>query len=678
MRNLLRKIDTLFSSPRAIPWAFLVVAFIVYGLFAWLQGFYWDDLPISWIRYQLGAEAMKVYFATSRPVWAMLYQVTTEFIPQVPVYWQYFAIACRWLSVLLLWTVVLEVWRGRRQMALTVGFLFLLYPALDLHWAAFLSSHFYIVLCFFLLSYLLMLWAFRMPNRFILLTVLALVFSLLNLWMMEYFYFLELIRPFIIFYVFSQTQQGQSFKQIAQRTFRYWLPYLIAFLANVFYRTFVFTNISYKNVLLSNLRSEPVDTLVELVKVVLSDLWLVGVQTWGAIFRFPSPVTDGRRISMLYVFTVVVIGVLSFVLLRAARDNNGGSSRFTAYWAIGIGIIAMLLAGVPFWLASLDVNLSFPSNRFAISFMLGACLFLAGVLEFVPTRYRVLLATLVIALAAGKQVMVGNEFRKAWEMQKDLFWQMYWRMPGLKPDTLVLMNEGLNYYADNSLGATLNWIYAPDLSGEDIPYALFYPRSRLGGSLPELEAGLPIRFPYEAGKFNGNTSDAIAFYFSPSACLRLLDPVIDADNYYVSERSLMREAVMLSNADRILREPSAVMPDIYGPEPEHRWCYYFEKAELARQFGDWETVTRLGDDAFSVGDYPNTPIERYVFIEGYAHLGQWERAIELSNVSYQVSKEFVRPSLCRLWERIETETTGGAERSEALSEVKSMYACTSE
>jgi hypothetical protein len=675
MKTFLRKIQSLLSSPRATPWAFLVVALLVYGSFAWLQGFYWDDLPISWIRYQLGAEAMKVYFATSRPVWAMLYQITTGFIPQVPVYWQYFAIICRWLSVLLVWAVATEIWRGRKQMALTIAFLFLLYPALDLHWAAFLSSHFYIVLCFFLLSYLFMLWAFRMPQRFIPLTILALVFSLLNLWMMEYFYFLELIRPFIIYYVLSQSPQGQPLDKIAQRIFLRWLPYLLAFLANVFYRAFVFTNVSYQNVLLSDLRTEPVRTLIQLVKVVLSDLWLMAVGTWGTIFKLPSPVTDGLRISILFVFTAVIVGALAFIFLRAAHDYDEKTNRSVANWAMGIGVIAMLLAGIPFWIASLDVNLTFPANRFAISFMLGACLFLTGVLEFIPSRYRVLLATLLIALAAGKQVMVGNDFRKDWEAQENLFWQMTWRAPGLKPDTLVLMNEELIYYADNSLSASLNWIYAPNLTGGQIPYVLLYPTNRLGGSLRELKPGVPVRYSYEAGKFNGNTSDAVAFYYNPPACLRLLDPVLDVDNRFISEESLMRQASALSNADRILAQQEAVMPAIYSPEPVHGWCYYFEKADLARQLRDWEEVVRLGDKAFKLDDYPNNPIERFVFVEGYAHVGQWERAIEISNVSYKVSKDFVGPLLCQLWERIETETTGGLERSEALSKAQSMFVC---
>jgi hypothetical protein len=87
-------------------------------------------------------------------------------------------------------------------------------------------------------------------------------------------------------------------------------------------------------------------------------------------------------------------------------------------------------------------------------------------------------------------------------------------------------------------------------------------------------------------------------------------------------------------------------------------------------------VAKLGDQAFKLDDSPNNPIERFVFIEGYAHVGEWERAIELSKVSYKVSKEFVGPVLCRLWEQIGAETASSEARSAALSKVESMFACT--
>jgi hypothetical protein len=307
--------------------------------------------------------------------------------------------------------------------------------------------------------------------------------------------------------------------------------------------------------------------------------------------------------------------------------------------------------------------------------MFGSCFLLLGLIDLLPARVRYLAAILFVALSAGRQFVWSIDYLRDWQSQKDLFWQMTWRAPGIKPGTLILTNEKLSFNADNSISAPLNWIYSPRITNGQLPYLLFYPTNRLGASLPELKPDIPIHFSYIVADFNGNTSDALAFYYNPPACLRLLDPVLDSDNRFISEESLMREASALSNADRIIAAQEAVMPAIYGPEPEHGWCYYFEKADLTRQFGDWETVARLGDEAFSLNDYPNNPLERFVFIEGYAHVGKWDRALELSNVSYGVSKDFVGPMLCRLWERIETETTDGVGRSEALSKAGNLFAC---
>jgi hypothetical protein len=256
-----------------------------------------------------------------------------------------------------------------------------------------------------------------------------------------------------------------------------------------------------------------------------------------------------------------------------------------------------------------------------------------------------------------------------------MFWQMFWRVPGLQPHTLVLMNEDLLFYADNSIGAPLNWIYTHGARSNQIDYMLFYPTNRLDKSLSALQKDIPIHYDYIAGPFDGNTSQALAFYYDPPACLRLLEPDLDSNNRFILEDSLMREASALSNPDVILQKSDAQMPSVYRPEPVHGWCYYFESADLARQFKDWNEVVSLGEEALKVGDYPNNPVERFVFIEGYAHVGDWDKALKLSKESYKVSKEYVGPLLCRLWERIETEITDGPGRSEAISTAKDAFSC---
>jgi protein involved in temperature-dependent protein secretion len=70
----------------------------------------------------------------------------------------------------------------------------------------------------------------------------------------------------------------------------------------------------------------------------------------------------------------------------------------------------------------------------------------------------------------------------------------------------------------------------------------------------------------------------------------------------------------------------------------------------------------LADRALKLDDYPNDPLERFVFVEGYAHAGEWEKALEQAQISYQVSKSFVGPLLCRLWERIEREVPASSQK----------------
>ena len=136
----------------------------------------------------------------------------------------------------------------------------------------------------------------------------------------------------------------------------------------------------------------------------------------------------------------------------------------------------------------------------------------------------------------------------------------------------------------------------------------------------------------------------------------------------------MRFSARISSPELILKEPRAKMPEVYGPEPEHGFCYYFEKADLARQFKDWGAVVKSAEIALSL-EHPYEPAEQLVFIEGYAHVGAWDRAVELSERANGFSEEWVGPMLCRLWKRIGTETTEGVERSEALGKIQKLIAC---
>src|SRR5215208_697556 len=641
----------------------LFVAILAYGLLAPQLGFYWDDMPMSWIRYELGPEALTRYFSTNRPVWGLLYQLTRRLLPQVPAYWQMFALIWRWLGAVAVWAIVRELWKDKPRFALSVALLFLLYPGFNQQWGSYLYSHFFIVIFFYFFSIYLALKRKTIP---------ALLFSALNLWMMEYFFPLEFAR--VGFLWTSLREEYPSPHDRVRPTLKLWAPYLALFLLAVLSRLFIFNNQVYGFGLMAQLKSAPLATLFLLIQNAVTSLWIVLGAAWVQTFTAINPAVHGVRTIALYVvITLTVFGMALFFLFKQRADMT---NRNDSFYAIGLGLFLLPFAGAPFWLTGLTISLSHPASRFTLPFAFAVCLILAGLLDFIksPQVHYGLLAVL-IGLAAGSQFLWSTDYLRDWQAQKNLFWQMTWRAPGLKPDTLVLMNEELAFYADNSISAPLNWIYAPDNRSDQIDYVLFYPTNRLDHSLPALKKDLPIQYDYIAGRFTGNTSQVVAFYYDPPACLRLLEPDIDPNNHFLLEDSHMREASALSNRDQILDSATAVMPAIYYPEPAHGWCYYFEKADLARQFGDWKEVAKLGDTALTLEDHPNNPVERFVFIEGYARAGEWDRALKLSKESYKVSKEYVGPLLCQLWRRMETGIPDSPEKPGALSEVKTIFSC---
>ena len=652
----------------------LVVAVLAYGLLLPQMGFYWDELPMSWIRYELGADAMTKYFSTNRPIWGLLYQATTSVLPQIPIYWEVFALLLRWISAVLVWLIAANLWPRHREFALITGLLFLLYPGFNQQWTSYLYSHFFIVLCFLLLSFLCSMWAMRKQTWRLPLSLGGLVLSALNLWMMEYFYVLEFLRPLLMLRQAWLMHPGAPIGRTIRRAIAAWAPYAVVFAANVLWRLLVFNNQIYQASLPGAAENNPVAALIAVLRTLALQLYRTSVSAWGRIFGFPSAVEQGPRTVVLYIAvclaTTVVLG-LYYALNRQRPPTPRGE-----WWPVGIGVAAMLLAGGPFLLTGLEVTTAYPANRFTLPFMLGVSLVLAGLLAFAPTRIRMILAIGLVGLAAGRQTLWAEDYRHDWATHRSMFWQMLWRAPGMVPNTTVLLNEGaLPYYADNSLTGALNWIYDPTNRSPALDYVLFYPTSRVGGSLPGLIPSQPITYDFISEVFSGNTSQVAAFYFQPPGCLRLMDPLVDPANHLIPEGTMLREAAALSSDAWLLPDDGARMPAIYGPEPVHGWCYYFERAGLAAQRGDWPAAARLGDEAFRLEDHPNDPVERFVFIEGYAHVGDWVKARELSMAAYRVSKEYMAPMLCSLWSRIADETPSSLEQSEVVVSMQVEFSC---
>ncbi len=299
----------------------------------------------------------------------------------------------------------------------------------------------------------------------------------------------------------------------------------------------------------------------------------------------------------------------------------------------------------------------------------------------IPRWVRVIPLSLALAMCVGYQYQQAVVYIRDWNVQQRLFWQLSWRMPGLRPGTLLLSNElPVRHYSDNSLTAALNWVFNPENKTQQMGYALFYPTVRMGNTLPALEPGLPVALDYLTANFQGNTSQAVAFYYNPPGCARVLDPVVERDNYTLP--LYLRRAMTLSTTEPILPDGSPEIPPgspelppvLFGKGNQESWCYYFERADLARQQKDWARAVELSEQGLATGDYPNDPTERFPAIEGYAHVGDWENALEQSRLAAGVAPVY-EIVVCRLWERIRQEAEPGPALDEAVQTIWADYRC---
>ena len=119
---------------------------------------------------------------------------------------------------------------------------------------------------------------------------------------------------------------------------------------------------------------------------------------------------------------------------------------------------------------------------------------------------------------------------------------------------------------------------------------------------------------------------------------------------------------------------------MFGEEPAHSaWCYYFEKADLAKQYGDWQQVAALGDQARAEGYSPrrsssDAPQEWRPFIEGYATLGRWQDAMDLSVQAGERDAD-AKTSMCTLWGSLQKALPAGVERDQAAAQVMAELGC---
>jgi len=96
------------------------------------------------------------------------------------------------------------------------------------------------------------------------------------------------------------------------------------------------------------------------------------------------------------------------------------------------------------------------------------------------------------------------------------------------------------------------------------------------------------------------------------------------------EDSRIRSVAPYSSLDLVIADATPKVPpaDVFGREPQHDWCYYYQKIDLARQTENWNLALDFVEEAMDLGVEPADRSEWLPVVETYVNAGELEKATQ--------------------------------------------------
>ncbi|HWR67130.1 MAG TPA: hypothetical protein VN364_13515, partial [Bellilinea sp.] len=366
--------------------------------------------------------------------------------------------------------------------------------------------------------------------------------------------------------------------------------------------------------------------------------------------------------------------VALWLILQKEKPFVAAKANFYLHAAI-IGIAGMILGGLPVWSTDRSALEGKWSERFTLAPMIGAVFLIVVLLDWFidDRRKKSIILSIILGLSIAFQMQVTHRFANDWKIQRDYYWQIAWRIPAVKPGTGFLSaNVPSTNSSHNSAAFALDILYGGDVLSPTVPVWYLRPFD-IAEVMDSTMTDQPVQYTLRNVVFEGSSSNLLGILNRPSSgCILIMDkayignPLFDPIN---------QDILRLSNLEQIDINAQSIDPDkqIFGKEPEYQWCYYFQKADLARQKKDWNEITRLMDQAFSAGLDARYSTEYLPLLEAQYNLSDWSGYLETSQKMLTRNTGFEN-FVCTQWERIE-DAAATTPPAELASELQAILDC---
>jgi hypothetical protein len=625
---------------------------LTYGLEIPKLGFYYDDWYLLWSGQSRGAASLVSLFSTDRPFMGVVYSVIYRFLGDTIINWHLYALLWRFIGGLAFFWILRLIWPNQKYLTTLMTVLFMVYPGfLSQPNAGTKQNHLY-GFGTALLSIAFMLQAIKTGNMAwkIVCSLLSVVLAVNYLFVYEYMIGLEGMRLILLGLILYQ-MGNTKFIPLAKETSKRWWPYVLVAAGFLYWRLFIFVgtrNATDVSKLTGNYLNDMRHMVIRLVLETGKDFLGTSMFAW---FVHPYQLLSEALYSNLGVALLTAGVVIALVLLYLflikrwwGVDYDQEEKPNPIKEFIWLGAIIIVCAIVPVIVSGRNVDLADAYKSYGLHPIGGVVLFVTGIVLLLPPKSRQWALIALIGISVTTQVLNADYWEKLWVYERGTWWQLSWRAPDIKDDSMVMayFPPGYRLQQDYETWGPVNLIYRPGAATTPAIQA-----EVLNGDTAYDILKRDVRFNHDRDigiRRDFNNLLLISFP-SPSSCMHVIDGSLPV--YSESETLLIQQVGGYSHVDRIVPSGTAPIPpaQIFGSEPAHDWCYYYQKASLARQMGDWREVGRLYDQVLDLNLEAGDASELIPFFEGLVNLGRYDDAKALYQKEIK-GREKLRFPLC--------------------------------
>jgi hypothetical protein len=618
----------------------ILVSGLAYLPFIGQFGYFNDDWYLMYAAGAKGAFVFKDIFSIDRPLRALVMVPAYFIFGENPFGFNLSAYGFRVLSALGFLWLLRTLWPRQRTAGMLMALLFLIYPGFLSQFNGIDYQSQMVSLAAAVFSLALTVKAIQADGLAvkIILFFISGVLSWLYIGLVEYFIGFEIIRLACVFLLVSREHTTPG-KKIIQAV-RQWLPSLILLLPFLVWRLYFFesersaTDIGLQ---LDRVVQSPLTTSLRWLTTLLSDSLDVVVLAWGQpLSSLLSWISTRNQLLLGLGLSTVSIVIFLFVLrqLEGPEGSETSNWRSEAFWFGAVGVIGGLF---PIVLVNRYVDFG-SYSRYTLVSSAGAVILLVSLVFSLQKQAlrNIILAGFVLVASfthfanSQKAVQINNATRDFW-------WQIYWRAPQISPHTTLIANYAVGATEeDYFVWGPANMIYYPDGTKEKYVQPGVYAAVLNRDTVTKVLVGKGQEFDNRRTIRTYKNYRRLLVLTQPTvnSCVHVIDGT--QPEYSTQENASIQIIGQNSDLDYILTDvPAPVLTPpaiVFGQEPEHDWCYYYQKATLSRQRGDWDEVLILGEDALNKGLAPVDLIEWLPFLQAYARAGDIDRLVELAPI----------------------------------------------